>query len=63
MQGEVFLFQERFSLLVGELFASVFQGDMLACLTKWFFRLPGEKMFGSVCREEFSSPWRSHFFA
>ena len=34
VSGEVFLFQERFSLLVGELFASVFQGDMLACLTK-----------------------------
>ena len=34
VQGEVFLFKERFSLLVGELFASVFQGDILACLTK-----------------------------
>lgn len=34
VQGEVFLFKERFSLLVGELFASVFQGDILARLTK-----------------------------
>lgn len=45
VQGEVFLFQERFSLLVGELFASVFQGDMLACLMKKCLALLAEKNF------------------